>query len=231
MKIYHIIKRSLDIIVSFIGITALMPVFIIISIWIKSTSKGPIIYEHTRIGKDGIPFKIYKFRTMIVGARDLQQKGFPEEKLITSAGKFLRKSFLDETAQLLNILKGDMSLVGPRPKDVETFKELLNEDPAWKDIVKIKPGLTSLESVADYLSGIGRINFEKHFKGLLSKDDYDEHKSGGGKYYRHVLLLDDYYIKNRSLTFDIKIIMFTMLLMIRRMCPACIIKKKTQVEA
>ena len=219
MKLYPLIKRAIEIIVSVIFMTILIPLYIIIAIWIKSTSKGPIVYKHTRIGKDGIPFEIYKFRTMIVGARDLQQKGVPEEKLITSAGKFLRKSFLDETPQLFNILKGDMSLVGPRPKDTETFEELIKEDPEWKDVIKTKPGLTSLESVADYLSGTGRINFEKHFKGLLSKDDYDEHKSKSGKYYQHVLLLDNYYIKNESPTFDLKIIMFTIMLMLKRVCP------------
>ncbi|MBW2991781.1 sugar transferase [Candidatus Woesearchaeota archaeon] len=216
MRLYHIFKRGIDVIVSLIGIIVLIPVFLVIVLWVKSSSRGPAVYKHTRIGKDGKPFKIYKFRSMVVGAREMQNKGVPDDKLITFAGRFLRRSFLDETTQLFNVLKGEMSLIGPRPKDVEVFENLIKDDKKWKDIVKIKPGVTSLESVADYLSARGRMKFEKHFKGLLKKDDYNEKRDNYRKYYKHIYFLDKYYMDNESLFFDIKVLYFTFLLMMRR---------------
>jgi lipopolysaccharide/colanic/teichoic acid biosynthesis glycosyltransferase len=209
MRIYHIIKRLMDIFFSLILIIILFLLFIIIGIWVKATSPGPIVYKHTRIGKNGKPFMIYKFRTMVQGARDLQNIGVPTQKLTTSAGRFLRKTFLDETLQLFNILKGDISFVGPRPMDKETFEIYTARDSRWNDIIKIKPGLTSLESIADYLPKKERLKFEKHFKGLFRKDISDH-------FYIHRLVLDDYYTKNESFLFDLKMVYYTVLLALRR---------------
>ncbi len=210
MRIYHVFKRIIDVIFSLIGIIFLIPLFIILAIWIKTTSKGPVIYKHRRIGKNGKPFTIYKFRTMVVGARDMQKKKIPNKNLITSPGKFLRRCFLDETLQLFNIFKGDMSLVGPRPLDKETFDGLIKQDKKWNDIIEIKPGLTSVESVADYLSRKEMIEFEKHFKGLLKKDTNQE------GYFKHRLILDGYYVKNKSFLLDAKILLYTILLISKK---------------
>jgi len=209
MKAYSIFKRMIDIIIALFWLIIFMPLFLIITILIKFSSRGPVIYKHKRVGKSLKPFTIYKFRTMVDGARELQEKGVPTDKLITTVGKFLRKSFLDETLQLINLLKGDISLVGPRPKDVEAFEKLVKRDERWNEVISIKPGITSLESVADYMSLKKRKDFEKHFKGLLKEDK-------SIKFREHTLMLDLYYIKNKSFFFDLKIIFFTLFLMLKR---------------
>ena len=115
--IYHIFKRLIDILVALFGLVLISPLFILIAILVKSTSKGSIVYSHERIGKDGKVFYIHKFRTMVYNARDLQKKGVKDSELITSIGWFLRKTFLDETLQLWDVFVGNMSLIGPRPID------------------------------------------------------------------------------------------------------------------
>lgn len=203
MRIYYFFKRVIDIVVSLIGLVLLSPFLIIVAIWVKLTSKGPIIYKHTRIGKNGEPFEIYKFRSMVLGARDLQGKGVDTEKVITLAGKFIRKCFLDELLQLFNVLKGDMSLIGPRPFDKESFRK------EYESIYKIKPGITGLESVADYMSNEERVKFEKKFKDLLKKDIYKNK-------FQHRYILDKYYVDNLSFILDIKVIFYTSLLMFKK---------------
>ena len=116
-KSYLIFKRIIDIICSILGLIILIPVFIIISVAIKIESKGPIIFKQKRIGKDGKVFEIYKFRSMVVGAEKMgtgvySKKG---DTRVTKVGKFIRATSIDELPQLLNILKGEMSFIGPRP--------------------------------------------------------------------------------------------------------------------
>lgn len=226
MKIYHLFKRLIDILVSSIVILILSPLLIIISIWIKLTSKGPVIYKHTRVGEDRKLFNVYKFRSMVVGARKLQAKGHSSDRLITSAGRFIRKTYLDEIPQLFNVLKGDMTLIGPRPFDKEWFykSKFVKAFPKVREVVKIKPGLTSLHSIADYLSVDKRIKFEKRFKGLLEKDKYVEttHKYNiGSEKYLHVpshhrYTLDSYYIENESPLLDLRIVYHTSLLVLKK---------------
>ena len=213
MRIYHIFKRTIDILVSLIIILILSPLLLLLSIWVKTSSKGPIIYKHIRIGKNGKPFEVYKFRSMIVGARDLQKRGVPDERLITSAGRFIRKTFLDELPQLFNVLKGDISLIGPRPLDKEAFERWVEKDKEWKNIVKTKPGMTSIESVADYLSSSERIKFEEHFKGLLGRDIYDDFE-------HHRYVLDSYYSQNESFWLDLRIIVYTLILTLKKVFSA-----------
>ncbi|MFW6015826.1 MAG: sugar transferase [bacterium] len=112
-----LIKRILDIIFSTIGLIILMPVFLFIALLIKIDSKGPVFFKQDRLGKDGKIFKIYKFRSMVQNAENMGAGLFSEENdfRITRVGKFLREKSLDELPQIINILKGDMSLVGPRP--------------------------------------------------------------------------------------------------------------------
>jgi lipopolysaccharide/colanic/teichoic acid biosynthesis glycosyltransferase len=118
MKIYkHFLKRFLDIIFAIIGILLLMPLFILIAIAIKIDSKGPVFYRQERLGKHGKVFRIFKFRTMVTGAEHIGTGLFTDgnDSRITKVGFFLRKYSLDELPQLINVLLGDMSLIGPRP--------------------------------------------------------------------------------------------------------------------
>jgi len=116
-KIQRFLKRFFDIFFSVIGIIILFPVMLVIAAAIKLDSKGPVIYKQDRLGKNGRIFKIYKFRTMIENAEKMGSGlfTFENDPRITKVGKFLRKTSLDELPQLFNVLKGDMSFVGPRP--------------------------------------------------------------------------------------------------------------------
>ena len=138
-------KRFFDFFASLIGIIALSPLFLIIAILIKLYDGGPIFFKQKRIGQNFKPFYIYKFRTMIVDAEKVGPsitKG--EDPRITPFGSFLRKFKLDEFPQLFNVLKGDMSLVGPRP-EVEKYVKLFKED--YKQILQVKPGITDYASI------------------------------------------------------------------------------------
>lgn len=150
--LYNIIKRVFDIVVSLCAMILLLPLFVVIGILIKIDSKGPIFFLHNRIGKNGKKIKIYKFRTMVQNAEELMSRFSPEQKRefdenykldkdfrITKIGNILRKTSLDELPQLLNILKGDMSFVGPRPL-VE--KELEKYGDQKEKFLSITPGLT-----------------------------------------------------------------------------------------
>lgn len=209
MRIYHVFKRTLDIIDSFIGIIILIPFWVIIAVIIKLTSEGPVVYKHPRMGRYCKEFEMYKFRSMVAGARELQKKGVPTEKLITPFGKFLRRTFLDETLQLFNILKGDMSIVGPRPMDTEYFQGLVRNDRVWCHIFAIRPGLTGLESVADYLPKEDKLRFEEIFQGLPK----EEPNHG---FLKHRFILDSYYIEKEGLVMDTIIFFCTIWLILRR---------------
>lgn len=151
-KPYLYIKRGMDIIFSILGLIILSPVFLIIAIAIKIESKGPVFFGHTRIGKNGKVIKIYKFRSMVQNAEELIKQFTPEQmkeykenyKLvddprITKTGKFLRKTSLDELPQLLNILKGELSIIGPRPVVTEELKKYGENASKF---LSVTPGLT-----------------------------------------------------------------------------------------
>ena len=142
----------MNLLCSFVGVIVLSPFFLIISIFIKGTSKGPVFFVHERVGLNGKKFKLIKFRTMVNNAEEMIASFSPEQKKeweenyklkddprITKIGKFLRRTSLDELPQLINILKGDMSIVGPRP----VVDEELNWYGDKKDkLLSVKPGLT-----------------------------------------------------------------------------------------
>lgn len=158
---YLTIKRLFDIIVSGISLILLSPLFLIIGIMIKMDSKGKVIFKQKRIGKHGEPIYIYKFRTMIPNAEEVLEKMLKEnpdiykeyttnKKLkndprVTKFGNILRKTSLDELPQLLNILNGDMSIVGPRPY---LYREIKDMDDYYNDIIQMTPGLTGLWQVS-----------------------------------------------------------------------------------
>ncbi|MGN0831828.1 MAG: sugar transferase [Candidatus Ornithospirochaeta sp.] len=149
---YQLIKRAFDFILSLAGIIIFSPIFVIIAISIKVDTKGPVFFKQKRAGKNGKPLYIYKFRTMVTNAEELIATFSPEQKKeweenyklkddprITRVGKLLRKTSLDELPQLINILKGEMSIVGPRP--------VVEEELSWYEndvdtILSVKPGLT-----------------------------------------------------------------------------------------
>jgi len=133
-------KRVFDLIASAIGLILLAPLFIIVSIWIKLNSKGPIFYTQKRVGQNFREFNLYKFRSMVV---DADKKGplvtSGDDPRVTKVGKILRRTKIDELPQLLNVFKGDMSLVGPRP-EVKKYVEAKKDE--YKEILKVKPGIT-----------------------------------------------------------------------------------------
>lgn len=138
-------KRIFDFVFSFFGIIFLLPIFLIIAILIKLDSVGPVFYLGTRVRKDGKLFKIFKFRTMVVNADKIGGPSTPtDDKRITKIGRVLRKHALDELPQLFNILKGEMSFVGPRP-EVQEYVKLFSQEE--RTILSVKPGLTDYASI------------------------------------------------------------------------------------
>ncbi|MFR5266962.1 sugar transferase [Clostridium sp.] len=148
---YSFIKRVLDIVGSLVGLVVLSPIMLIVAILIKFDSKGPILFSQTRVGKNGNEFKMYKFRSMVVDAEELKEKlqeknerkgpmfKMKDDPRITKIGKFIRKTSIDELPQLINILKGEMSIVGPRPS---LPKEVAQFDDWMLERLEVKPGLT-----------------------------------------------------------------------------------------
>ncbi|HAR84925.1 exopolysaccharide biosynthesis protein [Clostridium sulfidigenes] len=196
--VYKILKRTIDIIGSLLGLIILSPIFLILSIVVKADSPGPIFFAHKRLGYNGNLIRIYKFRTMVINAEELLNNLSPEQKeefaknfklesdpRITKVGNFLRKSSLDELPQLLNILKGELSIVGPRPI-VE--KELKNYGIYGEKLLSVKPGLTG--------------NWQANGR---SDTTYEERVE-----------MDMQYIDNRSIFMDIKIIFKTFSAVIKK---------------
>ena len=133
-------KRTLDLILSLVGLALLWPLLASLALWVKLDSPGPVLYRGKRVGKDGEPFHMYKFRTMAEGA---ERRGpavtYRDDPRITRAGRFLRRTKLDELPQLLNVVKGEMSLVGPRPED-PTYVAFYDEK--QRQVLSVKPGIT-----------------------------------------------------------------------------------------
>lgn len=140
-----VVKRIFDLICSTLGIIVLSPVLIVIAIKIKFGSDGPIFFKQIRVGENNKEFEILKFRTMVVDAEKLgRQITVGNDSRITKIGEFLRKYKLDELPQLINVFKGDMSLVGPRP-EVPRYVKLYNEE--QRKVLEVKPGITDLASI------------------------------------------------------------------------------------
>ncbi len=141
-----LVKRFFDIVFSMLGLIILSPFFIIIAILIKSTSRGEVFFRQTRVGIHGKYFRIHKFRTMVVNAESLGLKiTVGDDVRITSIGKFLRKYKLDELPQLIDVVLGTMSLVGPRP-EVPEYVELYPEE-VKKIVLSVRPGITDWSSI------------------------------------------------------------------------------------
>lgn len=196
-----LIKRLFDIVLSFVGLVTLSPILLGISIIIKITSPGPVFFKQVRVGRYEKNFKIFKFRTMVV---DAEKKGAQitvgRDSRITGIGHFLRKYKLDEFPQLINVLIGDMSLVGPRP-EVPKYTQYYNKE--QKSIFQIRPGIT------DYAS----IKYSDENE-ILAKSSQPE------KTYIEEIMVDKLklnlqYLRDRSVITDLKIIINTILKIVR----------------
>ncbi len=199
------LKRFFDIIVSGFGLLFLSPVFLAVSLLVKKDSDGPVFYRAKRTGKSGKIFIMYKFRTMIIGA---EKMGGPstaaDDPRLTKVGKFLRKYKIDEFPQLLNVIKGEIALVGLRP-EVSSVVELLTEDEK-KMILSQKPGMVDLASLWDFNEGerlIGKI---------------DPHKAYLEEIWPIKKNLQIYYIKNQNIWLDVRIILRTIFKIFRLNC-------------
>lgn len=189
------LKRAFDIVASGLGLVVLSPVFAILALWIKSDSKGPVFYRQVRVGKDNKDFRVFKFRSMrpdsdklgliTVGGRDPR---------VTRSGYYIRKYKLDELPQLINVFKGDMSLVGPRP-EVRKYVDMYT--PEQMEVLSVRPGITSLAS----------IRYRNENDILAAAEDPDR------CYVEQVmpdkLAIDLEYVRKASLWNDIKLIFTT----------------------
>jgi exopolysaccharide biosynthesis polyprenyl glycosylphosphotransferase len=149
-RTYNIAKRTMDIAIAFVALIILSPLCVLVALVIKLTSNGPIFYTQLRCGKDGKPFNIYKFRTMRVDAE--KETGPVWAKLkdnrITPIGGFLRKSRIDEIPQFINVLHGDMSVIGPRPERPVFIEQLKTQVTDYSKRLAVKPGITGLAQVS-----------------------------------------------------------------------------------
>ncbi len=165
-KVYKFLKRVIDVVGSLSGLILATPILLVVGILIKLESKGPIIFSQTRVGLNGKEFKMYKLRSMVVNAEELKDNledrnemsgpmfKIKDDPRITRIGKFIRKTSIDELAQLINVLKGDMSLVGPRPS---LPNEVFKFEPWMLERLEVKPGLTCYWQVM----GRNKISFEE----------------------------------------------------------------------
>lgn len=189
-------KRAFDLLGSMLGLLVLSPVLFFIALLIKVGSKGPVWYRGLRVGRSGVPFRIFKFRTMVANADKIGASSTPDnDPRITRVGRFLRKYKLDELPQLINVLVGEMSLVGPRPQ-VPWAVELYRDEE--KALLTVRPGIT------DYAS-IRFSNEADILRGSLDPDkDYLE------KIAPEKIRLGLEYVRNRNLWVDMRIISATL---------------------
>jgi lipopolysaccharide/colanic/teichoic acid biosynthesis glycosyltransferase len=193
-------KRLFDIGISLLGLVLLAPLLGILALWIKLDSPGPVFFRGARVGRGGRLFRIYKFRTMIA---DAAQRGpgitAAQDPRVTQAGRFLRRFKLDELPQLLNVLKGEMSLVGPRPEDPRYVALYTAEQ---RRVLDVRPGIT----------GIASLHF-RHEEALLSGDDWQR------RYIEEImpqkLALELAYLEHPSLAQDVAILLKTFLALFR----------------
>lgn len=191
-------KRLFDFLVSFFGLILLSPLFLFIAILVKMSSPGPVFYRGKRVGKDGKSFLMYKFRSMVANAEEIGGPSTPlDDPRLTKIGKFLKRFQLDELPQLINVLKGEMSLVGPRP-EVPQYVDRMTEEEK-KVILSVKPGMTDLASLWNF------------HEGELLKGSPDPEKTYLDKIRPKKIQLQIEYVKNRSFWLDLKIIFKTIL--------------------
>lgn len=193
--------RFFDFILSLVGLVVLAPIFIVLAIWIKIDSTGPVFYKQVRVGQNGIDFGLFKFRSMVV---DADKKGLitvgGRDPRITRSGYFIRKYKLDELPQLINVLVGDMSLVGPRP-EVRKYVELYTDE--QQKVLSVKPGITDYASI-EYMD-------ENEILGKSS----DPEKTYIEEIMPEKIKYNMKYIQNKNVSEYFKIIFLTLLKIVR----------------
>ena len=193
--------RFFDFILSLVGLVVLAPIFIVLAIWIKIDSKGPVFYKQVRVGQNGVDFGLFKFRSMVV---DADKKGLitvgGRDPRITRSGYFIRKYKLDELPQLINVLVGDMSLVGPRP-EVRKYVELYTDE--QQKVLSVKPGITDYASI-EYMDE----------NEILGKSN-DPEKTYIEEIMPEKIKYNMKYIQNKNVSEYFKIIFLTLLKIVR----------------
>jgi len=189
-------KYLFDLFFTSLGLLLLLPFFAVVAICIKIESSGPVIFSQKRVGRNLKTFSLYKFRTMVI---DAHHKGLlitaGGDPRVTKVGKFLRKTKIDELPQLWNVIKGDMSLVGPRP-EVEKYVNEYKKD--YEEILKVRPGITDIASMT-----------------YRDEESFLRDKKNPEEYYIRFLLpekinLAKEYVKRASLVYDLKLILITL---------------------
>jgi lipopolysaccharide/colanic/teichoic acid biosynthesis glycosyltransferase len=186
-RYFEMAKEVVDVVVGFLALVVSLPLLLLCAILIKLTSRGPVLYRQTRVGKDGKPFTLYKLRTMPVSA---EQDSGPvwarsRDPRVLPVCRWMRRSHLDELPQLLSVIKGDMSLVGPRPERPEILAELERHYPDVRKRLTVRPGITGLAQI---------------------RNGYDTSIEA----FRHKLDADLEYIRTRSWRNELKIMMSTL---------------------
>lgn len=185
------IKRMMDILISFVALVLLLPLYLFLAIGVKCSSKGPVFYLQERIGYQGKPFKIIKYRSMYIDAeKDGPMLSSEDDPRITKFGRFMRRSRLDEVPQFFNVLKGDMSLVGPRPERQYYIDKIVEKAPYYRLLLGIRPGITSWGQV--------KFGYAENVDEMVERMRYD--------------LL---YLENMSIQMDIKILIYTVLIVLK----------------
>jgi len=191
LKSGNFLKMIFDYFVTLLCLVLLIPLIIILAISIKLTGKGPVLYAQKRIGKDGKAFILYKFRSMHCG----EENGTSlltgrEDKRITRFGKIMRKHKFDEIPNFINVLKGEMSIIGPRPEQQCYIEQIVDRDPRYKKLQLIKPGITSWGQV--------KYGYATNVEQMIARMEYDL-----------------FYFENRSFMFDLKITLYTLGIIIK----------------
>jgi lipopolysaccharide/colanic/teichoic acid biosynthesis glycosyltransferase len=186
INLYDRIRRITDPFLSVIILIAICPLIVIIVAVIKISGRGPVIYTQDRIGKNGKPFLIYKFRSMKYNS----EHGGPllsggSEERVTNFGRFLRKYRIDEIPNFINVIKGDMTIVGPRPERQFFIDQIVLTEPEYIELQKVKPGITSWGQV--------KFGYASNVEEMVERARYDL-----------------FYLKNRSMWFDLKILICTL---------------------
>lgn len=185
------IKRMMDVVVSILAMLILLPLYIFAAIGVKLSSRGPVFYSHERIGLHGKAFTMFKFRSMFVDAeKDGPQLSHKNDSRITRFGRFMRKVRLDEIPQFYNVLKGEMSLVGPRPERKFFIERIVERAPHYKLLHRVKPGITSWGQV--------KYGYAENVDQMIER-----------------LKFDLLYIENMTLAMDFKILIYTALIIIQ----------------
>ena len=197
---YNFIKRCFDLLFAVLFLIVFSPIYLLTIIIIKIVSPGPAIYMAVRVGKDGQLFTCYKFRSMRVDSGKVKLTTLENDDRIFPFGKFIRKAKIDEMPQVVNILRGEMSVVGPRPEDQENAEKVYVGE--FKNIMDVKPGLTSTASLYDYTHGELFEDEESYEKIFMPKK----------------LQLELYYVNHKSIWYDLWLILKTAWLIILKTC-------------